>query len=135
VGPVLAAGVLVRDEQGRYCMLRRGHHPGKGKWAFPGGFVNEDEDPVEAALRETREEAGCECELERLVGAYASDGPRGKRVVILVYLARLTSCVEVECWEVEEVRWFKREELQGLDLAFDSSRAALADLFRTPGAV
>ena len=133
VGPSLAAGVLVRDKQGRFCMLRRGHQPGRGKWAFPGGFVNEQEDPLEAALRETREEAGCECEIERLVGAYPSAGPRGKRVVILVYLGSLTACVESECWEVEEVRWFAPDELGNLDFAFESTRAALDDLFRTDG--
>jgi len=133
VGPVLAAGVLVHDDQGRFCMLRRGHQPGKGKWAFPGGFVNVDEDPEQAALRETREEAGCECELEGLLGAYPSDGPLGKRVVILVYAGRMTRCTETECWEVQEMRWFRRDELDGLEFAFESTRAALGDFFRTRG--
>ena len=41
VGPVLAAGVILRDGD-RYCLVRRAHEPGKGLWSFPGGFVDLD---------------------------------------------------------------------------------------------
>lgn len=133
IGPALAAGALLYDGD-RLCMVRRAHQPGEGKWTFPGGFVDVDEAPEQAALRETLEETGCEGEIDRLLGAYTSSGPRGKRVVILVYVARAVVMGESDCWEVAEVRWFGPDELSGLDFAFDSTRRALDDYFKSAAA-
>jgi len=128
VGPVLAAGVLVRDGD-RLCMVRRALSPGEGLWTFPGGFVDLGEQPAEAALREAREEAGCEARIEGLVGAYGSEGPRGKQVVILVYAAQALSVRPVDCPEVHEVAWFARPDLPADRYAFPSTAVAIADYF------
>jgi 8-oxo-dGTP diphosphatase len=44
-------------------LVKRGVEPYKGRWAFPGGFMNMDESAEEGALRELQEETG-------LKGAY-----------------------------------------------------------------
>jgi 8-oxo-dGTP pyrophosphatase MutT (NUDIX family) len=59
---VKAAGALIVAD-GNVLFLRRGNggdHP--GEWAFPGGHVESDETPEQAARRETFEEAGYEPE-------------------------------------------------------------------------
>lgn len=53
--------VLVFDDEGRVLLAR---HSGTGRWVAPGGMVEPDECPSQAALRETREETGCEVELQ-----------------------------------------------------------------------
>ena len=87
-GPALAAGLILLDGD-RICLVKRAHEPGTGKWTFPGGFVDLEEDPAAAALRETMEETGYHAGIDRLVGAYRSEGPRGRRVVILAYAGRV----------------------------------------------
>ncbi|RAH11434.1 MAG: NUDIX hydrolase [Methanobacteriota archaeon] len=59
--PSLAVdAIATRDgENGTEVLLiRRGNDPWKGAWAFPGGFVDEGEDPKDAVLRELLEETG-----------------------------------------------------------------------------
>lgn len=50
-----------------------------GKWALPGGFVQEDETALEAAKRELEEETGVENVLIKHFGVYDTPGrdPRG----------------------------------------------------------
>jgi len=133
VGPVVAAGVILHDGD-KLCLVRRAHEPGLGLWTFPGGFVDLDEEVPEAALREALEETGCGGEIERLVGVYNSLGPRGKRVVIIVYAVQLTRGGTGGSEEVAEVRWFTRDELPWDEFAFPSTAEALRDYFRNgPG--
>jgi ADP-ribose pyrophosphatase YjhB (NUDIX family) len=46
---------------GEVLLARREREPRKGKYVMPGGFVEFDETPYEAARREMREETGLEC--------------------------------------------------------------------------
>ncbi len=39
-------------------VVKRGHEPGKGKWALPGGYQMKGETWQEAGVREVREETG-----------------------------------------------------------------------------
>jgi len=55
--PVPAVAVLVcRD--GKFLAVERGHPPGEGTWALPGGSVELGETLQEAAEREVLEETG-----------------------------------------------------------------------------
>ena len=56
---IRAAGILAVTTDGKALFLKRG--PGSdypGMWAFPGGRLEGAETPVQAAIRETQEEAG-----------------------------------------------------------------------------
>ncbi len=41
---------------GHILLVRRKHLPGKGLWALPGGFINQDESIRDAVIRELKEE-------------------------------------------------------------------------------
>jgi bifunctional NMN adenylyltransferase/nudix hydrolase len=49
--PINTADALV-VQSGHILMIRRGHQPGKGTWALPGGHIRPNESSLEAALRE-----------------------------------------------------------------------------------
>ena len=134
VGPVLAAGAVLLDDMDHLCFVRRALEPGRGKWTFPGGFVDLDEEPAVAAMREVAEETGYAADVERLLGVYNSIGPREKRVVIVVYVARRTGDAPAGSHaieEVSEVRWFAPDELPWDELAFPSTAEALRDFGAT----
>lgn len=69
-------------------LIERAFDPFKGAWAFPGGFVELDEDLWEGARRELLEETGLQPTALDQVGAWGTPGrdPRG-RTVSAVYCA------------------------------------------------
>src|SRR5260370_39771910 len=68
--PRLAAGTIAMVEGG-IVLLKRANEPRKGKWVFPGGFVERGEDVSAAAIRETREGARLRVGLTRILDAYS----------------------------------------------------------------
>lgn len=64
--PVAAAGVVCfRGDD--VLLIRRGKPPREGEWSIPGGRIEWGERAEYAALRELREETGCEGEIVGLV--------------------------------------------------------------------
>lgn len=119
--PKLAAGVLV-EHQGGLVMLQRDIDPGRGKWVFPGGFVDRGEKLEDAAAREAREEAHIEVGDLELLAAFSYVG---HPVVLLAYSGRIMSGTPVagdealacEIWPLDRIRWD--------ELAFPSTRDAV----------
>ena len=50
--PIPVVAVIARDNQGRILLIKRKVEPCKGEWALPSGFMEIEETPVQAVLRE-----------------------------------------------------------------------------------
>lgn len=87
-------------------------------WIFPKGHVEAGETPREAALRETREEAGVEGVIVDHLAAMEFESPRGT-VQVEYYLVAWTADVKSE--EQRERRWCSVDEALEL-LAFDGAQ-------------
>ena len=86
--------VILTIYEGALCALviERGEEPFRGQWALPGGFVEPDEDLLDAAVRELEEETDVstgEVRLEQLASFGAPDRDPRHRVVSVAYLAVL----------------------------------------------
>ncbi len=122
---VPGATVLPWDEQGRVLLVLQAD---SGTWATIGGSVEPGESPQEAAVREAAEEAGIEVALRGiravLGGAeYLMRYSNGDEVayVSTVFDAVITAGQpRADQEETLEVRWFRPDELAGLEMtAFD----------------
>jgi len=107
---------VIRDSGGRYLACRRpaGKHLG-GMWEFPGGKVEEGEDPAAALVRELREELGVEVAVERALTAFPWRYEWGK-MRLLPFLCRIVAG-EPEAIEHQELRWCERERFGELEWA------------------
>jgi 8-oxo-dGTP diphosphatase len=112
--------LISHEAKPRVLLIRRKHDPFAGKWALPGGFVDEGEDLLPAALRELQEETGlAEIEFEQLhtFGTPGRD-PRGWTVSV-VFFARVNheALQPRAADDAADVRWFPLAKLP--PLAFD----------------
>ena len=64
---VPSVNVVVSNPAGEVLLIRRSDND---NWAVPGGPIDLGESMVQAAVRETREETGIDCEVTGLVGIY-----------------------------------------------------------------
>lgn len=84
--PIPCAGVLVVDDD-RLLLIERSEPPDVGAWSLPAGFLERDEPPEWAAIRELREETNVRADaddLELHETAFV-DRPDGRTVLVVVY--------------------------------------------------
>jgi 8-oxo-dGTP diphosphatase len=125
------ASAIVFDYQNRVLVV---HHNKIGQWLYPGGHIDPDEDPAQAALREVREETGVSAEVVSgllprypavnvLATPYAilempvSDSSIGShRHIDLVYVLRAASAqLTARREEVSAARWVHIADMAALD--------------------
>lgn len=102
-------------------LIERGIEPYKGKWAFPGGFLNNDETAEEGALRELKEETGLTNAYIEQFNTYTDPNrdPRDRVITIAHYA--LVRIQEVKGGDdAANARWFPIDEIPSL--AFDHDK-------------
>jgi len=122
--PKVATAVVV-EAPGGIVLGRRAIEPGYGDWCLPGGFVNHDEHPADAAVRECLEEIGAEVELGDLLGVYHVSKTTASSIVGVAYAGRLAAGATIAAGpEMLEAAVFTLDALP--PIAFPSHREVLA---------
>jgi 8-oxo-dGTP diphosphatase len=65
-------------------------------WVLPGGMIDQDESPADAAIRETNEETGYEVKIDRLIGKYWNPRTRRGGNLQHVYEAHVTGGTPIQ---------------------------------------
>ena len=121
------ATVLLKDEQ--ILLVKRKFEPKRGFWSLPAGFVEYDEYPVQAAVREAKEETNLDIEVGKVIGVYGGfDDPR-VHVILVVYMAEILGGSLKPGDDAEEAEFFSFDELPK-NLAFRSHRKVIRDVQR-----
>jgi len=113
ITPKVGADAAIFNQEGHILLVRR---TDDGLWCLPCGWVEPDESPEEAAVRETREETGLEVQPRRLVGVFsrkphAGHGPHA--AVAVVYLCNLIGGSPLQSHEIREAKYWHIEEVPG----------------------
>ena len=107
----LAGNLIVQD--GKILLLYR---EDEEHWEVPGGKVEEDESPTEAAVREAEEEIGVEVELEKPF--YTGEFQKDSEIFLWNgYIASMNGEPEIVEEKFSKLKWFEGSELEEIDLA------------------
>ena len=105
-------------------LIRRGAEPGKGRLGFPGGFVENGEDPEGAVLRELEEETGVDG-FDPVALAIHGDPHRDprKHIIALFYLVDVDpEAVPRGGDDAAEAAWVPLAELTPKEMSGDHIR-------------
>ena len=102
----------------KILLIERGNEPYKGCWAFPGGFLNMDENATQGALRELAEETGLILEHIKEFGTFTEVGRDPRERVISIAFYALAKKSDVKGGDdAAKAQWFALNEVP--HLAFD----------------
>ena len=112
---------IVKKTRSDYSILliKRANEPFKNDWALPGGFVDQDEDLMDAAIRELFEETTIKTDHLEQIGAFGKPfrDPRSHTVSVAYFGMVPENTVAVAADDAKEAAWFPIKELP--KLAFD----------------
>lgn len=115
--PTFVTADAIVIQSGHILVNQRGNYPGKGLWAFPGGYIDQNELVRDAAIRELQEETNIELAPAQIRGSikaeqvfdYPGRSLRG-RVITHAFLFRLNDQkplprVKPQAEEVLNLQW------------------------------
>ena len=137
--PIFVTVDAVIEHGDHILLVKRGGQPGRGQWALPGGFVEDDETLLESALREVREETGLDLAPEaiasHLLGSHVFDDPkrsaRGRTITHAFHFRFSEGEVpKVEgSDDAEQARWMPVKGLENLRDQFFEDHGDILDYF------
>ncbi|MGT2895652.1 NUDIX hydrolase [Streptococcus entericus] len=126
------AGGILTDDAGRILLQKRGDF---GKWGLPGGAMELGESSLETAIREFAEETGIKVTAKRLLNVYTNSEHHYLNGDICQSITFIYEMVAEESYDISahrddeslELRFFTKEEIDQLALAFDSHRLMIEE--------
>lgn len=129
---VLIANGRLEDGRAGPIMVKRAIQPGLGRWALPGGFVDDNETAEEAASREYMEETGIEIDPQSVFPTHTFNTGFGHLLIFCELFGETIEPEEIESFqpntEVSEIALFH----QDLDICFDSHKDAIDRWLASP---
>lgn len=134
--PIAAVGIVcLRGED--VLLIKRGTPPFENQWSLPGGRIEWGERASAAALRELKEETGCEADIIGLIDvvdavmtARAGGAPWG-HYVLIDYSARWLAGEPAAGDDAREARFFAPNEIEALGLWSETLRV-IVEARRSP---
>ena len=109
----VVAGLILENDRILACQRTR-HQPMPMKWEFPGGKIEDGEQPRDALRRELEEELGILADIGDEVTRIVHEYPGGGSVELRFFDVR-SYRGQIENRIFREIRWVTRLELLGLD--------------------
>ena len=121
----VAAALIVQDGNILICQRTR-HQPFPLQWEFPGGKIEEGEQPRDALRRELDEELGIDAEIRDELARIHHEYKNGNSVELRFFLVSKYQR-DIENRIFRDVRWVKRSQLPDYDF-LEADRELIAQI-------
>lgn len=114
----------ILEKDGKILLIKEGgHFDETGTWNQPAGWINLGENPLDAAVREVKEETGFDIKLTSLLGIYSvvkeslyTPETGTPHPLKFIFCAEITGGELMQPnEEVAELRWFTPEEINAME--------------------
>ena len=106
---VIVGGII--EKEGKYLLVQEAKKKCYEKWNFPAGHLDFNESLEQGAIREIKEETGCDVKLDG-VCYVANRILEDDLFVMIVFNAKLTNeNIEFDKEEILDVKWFDYDEI------------------------
>jgi 8-oxo-dGTP diphosphatase len=110
-------GVVLLDKQNRIYLIKEEdkYRISLGRWNLPGGSVDNDENLIESAKREAKEETGYNSKINSLLGCYKCKKGKNTWIYIVFKAKSIGKSGKRIDVGVKKGKWFSRQEFLKLD--------------------
>lgn len=106
---VIVGGII--EKEGKYLLVQEAKKKCYEKWNFPAGHLDFNESLEQGAIREIKEETGCDVKLDG-VCYVANRILEDDLFVMIVFNAKLINeSIEFDKEEILDVKWFDYDEI------------------------
>ena len=115
--PFVAVGAVI-EKDGKFILVKEADGPDRGQWNLPAGKWEDCKNLVDEIKKEVLEETGFNFIPKKIVGFYIISKKRPNytvNVLRIVSTGELTGDQCEVCEEIEEVKWFTKEEILKMD--------------------
>ena len=110
---MIIIGTIIKKDN-KYLMIREAKKEFYGQWSFPAGHLEKDETLLEGAIRETKEETGCDVKITNILPILEFHR-KDETIIRITYFAEVVKEGEIIAKdEVLEKRWFSTEEIKNM---------------------
>lgn len=133
----ITCDALVSDDEGKVLLVKKISGQFSGKWALPGGHLDENELLEDCALRELQEECGLKYigsrrwkQAPRVYDVIDRD-PRGRKInhLFSYQYNEFVHCDKIDDGECGEAKFFSKDEIKSMDLAVDHKKIILEPFY------
>lgn len=108
------AGVVIRNDYGKYLLVQEKQPKAYGLWNLPAGWIDKGETPQQAAIREAKEEVGLDVELIQEEPVLRSQNDDGTRELISFLTRVIDGELKPQASELLDARWLNVRSVEKL---------------------
>lgn len=123
--PIPTVATVARNELNQIVLVKRKVEPKKGYWALPGGFIDDGESAIQAALRELQQETGLEGIVKRFIKIFNHKSELYGYIIIITYEVSIIGGKLQAGDDAESVNFFDIKEIPSLAFPFQQEAIEL----------
>ncbi len=106
---VIVGGII--EKEGKYLLVQEAKKKCYEKWNFPAGHLDFNESLEQGAIREIKEETGCDVKLDGVCYVANRILEDGLFVMIVFNAKLINENIEFDKEEILDVKWFDYDEI------------------------